>query len=98
MRTLRRSLERNERKLAKARRKLWALQPGGSPEDPLIVSTAAVIESRASSQLCPDCGGPLAVHEHRADMAAQLRVVELRCKRCGAPSTQYFSIVAPLPN
>ena len=99
-RSLRRSLERSEDKLAHARRRLIALEPGGSPERPIEVSSAAVIEARAESVVCPDCSGELRIAEHRAEALqdALLRVVQLKCRRCGAPLTLFFHIVTVAPN
>lgn len=99
-RTLRRNLERSQDKLAEARRKLLAISPGGSPELPLEVASAAVIEGRAESVPCPDCEGPLRVQEHAAleHEGTLLREVELACRRCGGPLTLFFRIVTPQPN
>jgi hypothetical protein len=99
-RSLRRSLERSEDKLAHARRRLIALAPGGTPERPIEVSSAAVIEARAESVACPDCAGELRIGEHAAQQheRALLRVVQLSCRRCGAPLTLFFHIVTVAPS
>jgi hypothetical protein len=99
-RTLRRNLERSQDKLADARRKLLAISPGGSAEQPLEVASAAVIEGRAESVPCPDCEGALRVEEHAAfeHEGALLRKVELACRRCGGPLTLFFRIVSAQPN
>lgn len=99
-RNLRRALERDQDKLASARRKLHALEPGGSPERPLEVGSAAVIEGRAESLRCPDCEGELrtTAHEAREHGGELLREVTLTCRRCGATLTQYFRIVPARPH
>ena len=99
-RTLRRTRERELDKLASARRRLLALEPGGTPALPLEVPSAAVIELRAQSIPCPDCDGPLRVSEHRASehSGELLRNVELACRNCGAPLTLFFRIVVPRLN
>lgn len=99
-RTLRRNLERSQDKLGGARRKLIAISPGGTAEQPLEVVSAAVIESRAESVPCPDCEGSLRAEEHTAfeHEGTLLRKVELVCRSCGAPLTQYFRIVSAQPN
>jgi hypothetical protein len=99
-RTLRRNLERSEDKLAQARRRLLALEPGGVPEHPIALDSAAVIEARAESVLCPDCEGPLRVSEHSAETheGTLLRRVTLACRRCGAPLVLFFRVVVPLAN
>jgi hypothetical protein len=99
-RTLRRQLERSADKLAEARRKLLALEPGGSPAHPLEVASAAVIERRAESFACPDCRGALRVVRHDAEEheGRLLRPVELACRDCGAPLTLYFRVAPALLN
>ncbi|HEX6240344.1 MAG TPA: hypothetical protein VFZ61_05605 [Polyangiales bacterium] len=99
-RSLRREAERDVQKLADARRRLIALEAGGSPERPLEVESVAVIERRAESVRCPDCGEALRVADHaaREHRGALLRAVTLHCRQCGAPLTLYFRIVTASPN
>ncbi len=100
MRTVRRTAARRLDKLVSARRKLVELEPGGHPERPLEVASAAVVELRAEGFLCPDCGGAQRCSEHRAEVVQgrSLRVVELSCRSCSAQLTLYFLIVEPLLN
>jgi hypothetical protein len=97
-RTIARGQLQKARKLAGARRKLIALEPGGSPERPCQVPSASVVEARAQSWACPDCDGPLRSDEHAAEShgGRMLRVVRLGCRSCGAPLELYFQIVEPL--
>jgi hypothetical protein len=97
-RTERRALERRLEKLAEARRKLIALEPGGTPERPIDVSSAAIVEPRAESFACPDCEGPMRTQEHVAlgSAVARVRAVMLRCRSCSASLRVYFRIVTPL--
>lgn len=99
-RTARRDAERDRAKLAHARRRLLLLEPGGSPERPLEVTSASVIETRATSTRCPDCEGSLRVDEHlaRAQAGALLRQVRLRCRDCGGAVQLFFRITEALPN
>jgi hypothetical protein len=99
-RNLRRALERDQDKLAAARRKLIALEAGGSPARPIEVASAAVIEARAESLPCPDCDGELRcqAHDAREHDGELLRAVTLTCRRCGATLEQYFRIVPARPN
>ena len=99
-RTLRRNLERSQDKLAAARRKLLWLERGGSPERPIEVDSAAVVEPRAESFRCPECEGPLRCEEHRAgDHENRLvREVQLVCRTCGEPVKLYFRVVERLLN
>jgi hypothetical protein len=85
---------RRAQKLAASRRKLVALEAGGSPERPAEVPSASVVEARAQSWPCPDCGGPLRCREHRAERhhGELLRCAELECRACGAPLTLYFRL------
>lgn len=66
--------------------------PGGSPAHPIEVSSAAVIEPRATSLPCPRCGGPAHVDEHTVDGQGpqRLRVTQMRCGTCGHQRPLYF--------
>jgi hypothetical protein len=99
-RSLRRALERDQDKLAAARRRLIALEAGGTPGRPIEVASAAVIEARAASVPCPDCAGELRAEGHDAfeHEDALLREVRLICRRCGGTLAQYFRIVPSRPN
>jgi hypothetical protein len=94
-RTLRRTLQRDHDKLALARRKLLALEAGGSANHPIEVPSAAVIEERAKGVPCPDCEGALRIsaHEAREHEGELLREVTLTCRACGAGLAQFFRIV-----
>ncbi len=97
-RTERREAERAAAKLATQRDKLARLEPGGAPEHPIDVTTAAVIEAHARSLPCVRCGeqhARLDGHEARAVGGRHLRVIDSSCPRCGAGRTLYFRIVAP---
>lgn len=78
------------------RERLAALEPGGSPERPVDVSTPAVIEGRARSTPCVQCGGELSIEDHavHADAHHSLRVVRARCRACHAPRALYFRLPA----
>ena len=80
-----------------AKRKLLALEPGGSPEHPLDVATAAVIEPKAKSTRCPRCDEPLEVEAHEAHTGerGRLREVALACRFCGERRALWFRISAP---
>jgi predicted RNA-binding Zn-ribbon protein involved in translation (DUF1610 family) len=103
-RSERRALERRQDKLASARRKLIALEPGGSPARPIVVDSAAVVEPRAESFACPECGSSMRAEEHRALSPSEqtgyesLREVGLCCRRCGSSLRLFFRIVEPRPN
>ncbi|HEY6077280.1 MAG TPA: hypothetical protein VIW29_00660 [Polyangiaceae bacterium] len=105
-RAQRREAQRELTKLHAARERLFALEAGGAPERPLIVVSAAVIESQAESTPCPRCSGKLDLVEHvaltlpRPDAASpsRLREVRLRCRQCGALRSLWFRINDIGPN
>jgi len=88
-----------------ARERLSTLARGGSPANPIRVASAAVIEGRASLEICPQCGSiPQAgyvsgnrVEEHTRPVPG-LRQVDVRCRHCSAPRTLWFAIVDAEPN
>lgn len=94
-RTKRREVMRGLEKLADARTKLAALEPGGTPERPLEVDAASQIEGRAESMACLRCEGELRVFEHRSIVHPKvggLREVELACKACGQHRTVWYRV------
>jgi hypothetical protein len=99
-RTARRKDERKLRELVTAREKLAALAPGGSPERPIVVETAAVVELRAGDSRCVQCQGRMRIDSHRAETVGGelLRVVDARCLSCGTPRSLWFKIVPHLAN
>ncbi len=99
-RTLRREAQRaGERRKLEADR-LWRLQAGGSPELPMEVATASLVEPRARSLTCPHCGVGLRLEEHVVTHFAGklLREARLSCPRCGGHRSAWFRIVHAAPN
>jgi len=96
-RTARRIAERAARKLVRDRERLFELSPGGSPERPLEVSSASVIEVRVANLLCAQCEGPYQIREHAA-VSAGLRRIDVVCRQCGAPRSLWLRIVTAEPN
>ena len=88
-------LERALRRESK-RELLAALSPGGSPEHPIEVTSAAVIESHVVGALaCPLCDSPRGeyrVLEHTRP-APELRRVDTQCRHCSTLRTLWFTIV-----
>jgi hypothetical protein len=104
-RSVRRETERAGVKLAEARLELAALEPGGSADRPIEVSSASIVEPHAAGLSCAACGGSTRVGEHSAKnipdasgAPRSLRVVHVRCTRCGVARDIYFRIAAPLAN
>lgn len=97
-RTARRIAERDAKRLVRDREKLAALSPGGSPERPIAVDSAAVIEVRAHAQPCHQCDSEVRVGEHTVDRDTGLRVIAISCTRCAAKRTLWFKLVSNEPN
>lgn len=96
-RTERRKRERAARERVRARQELALLETGGSSERPIEVVSSAVIEGRAGSLPCPLCGGAFRVEDHQAE-SALLRIVSVRCRRCGVPRKLWFRIASRVTN
>jgi hypothetical protein len=84
-RTQRRAAERELQKLEDAREKLSRISPGGTPENPLEVQSASVIELAATALGCNRCAAEVRVEAHEAIVTSSggERRVVLRCKSCG---------------
>ena len=97
VRTLQREASRADAKLVRAKDRLIDLEPGGTEPHPLDVSTAALIEPKAKSVLCPRCDLPFSLvsHEAHSDGRGRLRETKLRCRQCGFARSLWFRIVAP---
>jgi hypothetical protein len=80
-----------------ARELLATLTAGGSPSRPIEVSSAAVIEPRATTIPCPHCGGYYRIQEHTRPVAG-LRQVDVTCRHCSTPRTLWFRIVTTEPS
>jgi DNA-directed RNA polymerase subunit RPC12/RpoP len=93
-RTLRRESARKAERLARNRERLFLLDLGGSPERPIDVDSAAVVETRARGVPCPRCESEHAVDEHAAVSAhgERLREVRLRCRKCGSRRSMWFRL------
>jgi hypothetical protein len=74
--------------------------PGASPEHPVDVTSASVVEGAARATLCIQCGGELEPRGDRASSTARgvLRELALVCRRCHAPRTLWFRITPPPAN
>jgi predicted Zn finger-like uncharacterized protein len=85
------------RDLVRDREKLSSLSRGGSPDRPIEVASASVVEVRARSLSCPQCDGHYSVQDHRAPSAG-LRAVDVRCDLCGTRRTLWFRLGSTDPN
>jgi hypothetical protein len=93
-RTVRREAARAAADLARDRERLFALDPGGSPERPLDVPAVSVIELRAATVACPRCDGEHRVEEHAAVTSGGVRLREARlaCRSCGSRRSLWFRL------
>ena len=91
---------RRQHRLHEDREKLRLLEPGGSPERPLEVSSASVVEARAEAERCFRCEVAMRAEEHtaRETRSGLVRAVRLRCPRCGAPREIFLRITTPSLN
>lgn len=96
----RRAAARARQKIGDASEKLARLEPGGTPENPIEVESASLVEPQAKGLPCPRCGGEARLVDHEAQTfhGQLLRVVSTRCYQCGAPRTLYVKIVPALVN
>lgn len=99
-RTERRTQARQVEKLTAQRERLFSLQPGGTPERPIDVSSASLVEPRAASMHCPRCDEPLRIEAHNAPSSEGMRLREavVRCPRCGRQRSIWFRLTGPALN
>lgn len=71
---------------------LAALSRGGSPDRPIQVASASVIEARTTALPCPLCEGEYRVLEHTRPTPS-LRKVDVACRHCSTPRTLWFTLV-----
>ena len=93
-RTERRARGRLHEKLVRDLERLARLQPGGSPERPIVIDSPAVVDIRAVAKPCPLCEGPLKLEEHAADEidGTRLRIATVACTQCGLRRKLYFRL------
>jgi hypothetical protein len=99
-RSARRAALRTADKLVRQREKLLSLEAGGSPERPIDVESASVVEPRAASFTCPRCEVALRVEAHHAPSVEgmRLRQAEVSCPRCGQRRSIWFRLAGPSLN
>jgi hypothetical protein len=86
-----RGAQRSAVKDAKRRLKLAMLEEGGSPERPIRVSSASVVEPHVESMPCVVCGQKVRIdaHDARDQNGIVLRSVHVKCTQCGVARTVY---------
>ncbi len=100
LRTEERERARQREKLYESRTKLALLEPGGSAERPLDVTSASVVESRAQAEPCLRCLQPMRAVDHTTAESPNglLRKVMLECRDCGAQRYLFLRIVGSYLN
>ena len=95
-RAQRREAERQTEKFIRDKERLFLLEPGGSPERPIDLTSASEVEIQARSRPCPRCGGEVQVEEHLAQTvgSARLRIAKVACRFCGSKRSIYFRLGA----
>jgi hypothetical protein len=91
---------RRDAKAVRDRQRLATLEPGGTPERPLEVVTASLVEPKARAIRCPVCRGSVRVAEHAARTlgGVPLRLAHVACPMCGHARVIYFVVRPRLPN
>ena len=99
-RSERRQAEREAKKQIRGRERLAATAEGGAADRPVVVTSASVVEAKARSTPCPQCGGTLDLQRDGVAPGgdAHLRVMEMICRVCHAPRSLYFRVEAHLPS
>jgi hypothetical protein len=99
-RKLQREQQRELRKQVRRTEGMAAKLAGGSPELPIDVTSASVVETRARSTPCVQCGGDLELRGDRATSTARgiVRELSLVCRLCHAPRTLWYRIAPPPTN
>lgn len=103
-RTARREAERDAMRArldaARARERVERLSAGGAADWPITVESSVLIERRAQALPCVHCNGALEVIAHDTAVVddARRRIVETKCRACGARRKLWFAIVEPLEN
>jgi hypothetical protein len=90
-RTQTREAQRSAVKDAKQRLKLAALEDGGTPERPIRVASASVVEPHVDSIPCVVCGQKVRIqaHDARDQNGTVLRSVHVKCTQCGVARVVY---------
>ena len=99
-RTMRRTEVRRVQKLAAERIALAKAEVGGSAARPLVVESAAIVESRAYGLGCAVCAGVLRGFAHDAVTVdgVALRRVQSGCVECNTERETWVQIVVPRLN
>ena len=100
LRKERRAAARLTAKDLRERERLTRLERGGTPERPIEVVSASLVEAKARSIPCPLCGQAVRIDEHAARTlgGVPLRLVHVACPMCGHARIVYFVLRPSLLN
>ncbi|MGE0546093.1 MAG: hypothetical protein AB7O24_00265 [Kofleriaceae bacterium] len=76
---------------------LARLLRGGSPHRPIVVESAAMIETRVAAMNCIDCGWTYRLLEH-VRAAPGVRRVDVECRGCSERRSFWFRLSGNEPN
>jgi hypothetical protein len=95
-RAARRQKARELEKLGRALDRTARSLPGGAPERPIRVDSAAVADAKVRAQRCPRCDGEGEVVDEAAEFQGgeQLRRFDVACRRCHAHRTIWIAVGA----
>lgn len=84
-------------RLVEEREKLASLSPGGRPDRPIEVDSAAVVEVRVRALRCPQCEGEYRLEDHEAP-GGGIRKVSVICRLCQVRRPLWFRLGSLAPN
>jgi hypothetical protein len=95
-----RQLGRITKNALRDRERLAQLEAGGTPEHPIVVVSASLVEPKARALPCIACGAAVRLEDHAAKTirGAALRLAHTSCAMCEHERTIYFTISPPLVN
>jgi hypothetical protein len=95
-----RRIARMTKNALRDRERLAQLEAGGTPDHPIVVVSASLVEPKARALPCIACGAAVRIEEHAAKTihGAALRLAHTSCAMCEHERTIYFAISPPLVN
>lgn len=97
-RTARRASERQVKKIRDDLEKLAHLEAGGTPDNPIVISSPVQVDARTEATPCPLCQGRLHLDEHTAETfeGDRIRVARCHCVECGTAREIFFHLRSSL--
>ncbi len=93
-RTVRREADRSVEKFRENALRVYALEPGGSPQRAIPIGVSSQIEPDAETMRCAFCQAHVRVVSHDAEEhgGRRVRVVSLECRSCHAKWKRFYFI------